>query len=168
GRSPGRLRAAAGGRNADPVLERRIFAGQPLPERVILRIAPRDGGTDPRIQSTVRITLEPGGGAFVVRPRRIGLFRAANHALAVRIDFASAHAADLRDGALRGLHRHRACASLSIVSTTDPEEPVGIRYEARRYLIVASSISSSNLARFRNGRRPQGAMRARNSIYTAG
>src|SRR5207249_805005 len=67
GRSPGRLRAAAGGRNADPVLERRIFAGQPLPERVILRIAPRDGGTDPRIQSTVRIALEPGGGAFVVR-----------------------------------------------------------------------------------------------------
>src|SRR3989449_270135 len=155
GRSPGSLCAARGGWDADPILERRIFAGQPLPERVILRIAPRDGGTDPRIQSTVRIALEPGGGAFVVRLRRIGLFRAADHALAVRIDFASAHAADLRDGALRGLHRHRACASLSIDSTTDPEEPVGTRYATRGYLIVATSISSNNLAGLqgRNGLR---------------
>jgi len=54
------------------------------------------------------------------------LLRAADHALAVRIHFASAHAADLRDGGLRGLHRHRACASLSITSTTDPDEPVGL------------------------------------------
>src|SRR5207247_10014884 len=84
----------------------------------------------------------------------VGL-RAPAQALAGRIEFAAATAADLRDGALRRLHRHRACASLSITSTTDPEEPVGTRYETRGYLIVATSISSNNLAGLqgRNGLR---------------
>src|SRR5438093_4112023 len=64
----------------------------------------------------------------------------------------------------RGLHRHRACASLSIDSTTDPEEPVGTRYETRGYLIVATSISSNNLAGLQghNGLRERA---GRNRIY---
>src|SRR5437870_5081969 len=66
--------------------------------------------------------------------------------------FAPAHAADLRNGALWGFHRHRACASLSIASTTDPEEPVGTRYATRGYLIVATSISSNNLSALRRRR----------------
>src|SRR2546426_82018 len=53
---------------------------------------------------------------------------------------------------LRGFHRHRACASLSIASTTDPEEPVGTRYATRGYLIVATSISSNNLSTLRRRR----------------
>src|SRR5207245_8620225 len=41
-------------------------------------------------------------------------------------------------------------------STTEPEEPVGTRYETRGYLIVATSISSKHLAGLRKRTRPSG------------
>src|SRR6267143_2349444 len=70
-----------------------------------------------------RIALQPGREALVRHRWSRILFRAADDALAVRIHLASADAADLlRDRAVRGLYRHRGCASLSITSTTDTDE----------------------------------------------
>src|SRR5207249_10420633 len=59
---------------------------------------------------------------------------------------------------------HRACASLRLTSTTDPDEPVATHSATRGDLIVATSLSSNNLAGLqeRNGLRERA---GRDRIY---